>query len=137
MSDRAPYSRIRLSATGPGPFIKVPWDLVHGDEPLSIKELARWVRDAVEADIEKRRRQRYRAYIHPSVWLPILEAFGYRCAYCGASDVPLERDHRIPVSRGGSDDPSNLVPACKPCNVRKGAQDPELWPLVVEPWYAE
>lgn len=29
-------------------------------------------------------------------------------------------DHITPVSRGGTDDPSNLQPACRACNARKG-----------------
>jgi 5-methylcytosine-specific restriction endonuclease McrA len=42
-------------------------------------------------------------------------------------------DEPLPVSRGGTDDPSNLVPACKPCNVRKSNQSPDGWPLLIEP----
>lgn len=30
-------------------------------------------------------------------------------------------DHVIPISRGGTDLPSNLVVACRPCNLRKGS----------------
>ena len=74
-----------------------------------------------------------RGYVSDAVWLPILAAFGNRCAYCGASDVPLEKDHRVPVSKSGSNDPDNLVPACKPCNVRKGASDPDGWPMLRAP----
>ena len=29
-------------------------------------------------------------------------------------------DHLVPKARHGSDDPSNLVAACRPCNSRKG-----------------
>jgi 5-methylcytosine-specific restriction endonuclease McrA len=40
------------------------------------------------------------------------------CVYCGG---PFEHvDHVIPASRGGTDDPDNLVPACTPCNTSKG-----------------
>lgn len=41
-----------------------------------------------------------------------------RCAYCGAEDAG-HVDHLIPLARGGSAFPSNLVPACRPCNQRK------------------
>ena len=41
---------------------------------------------------------------------------GHRCAYCGAEGVPLELDHVVARSRGGSDRISNRVPACIPCN---------------------
>lgn len=42
---------------------------------------------------------------------------GTRCTYCGAPATEL--DHVIPWSRGGTTEPGNLAPACKPCNSRK------------------
>ena len=33
----------------------------------------------------------------------------------------VEADHLIELDRGGSNDPDNLVPSCKPCNARRGA----------------
>jgi len=57
----------------------------------------------------------------------ILERDGYRCAYCGASDGPLECDHILPVSKGGGHDPSNLIAACFDCNRSKGAKTIEEW----------
>jgi len=50
----------------------------------------------------------------------LLEKWGRRCAYCGAKDVPMEVDHIVPRSRGGSDRISNLTLACHTCNQRKG-----------------
>lgn len=48
-----------------------------------------------------------------------------RCAICfTALRGKFEIDHRMPLSRGGSNDPSNLQLACKPCNLRKRAKDP-------------
>lgn len=52
----------------------------------------------------------------------VLERSGRHCAYCTTTHVPLELDHVIPRTRGGSNRPSNLVPACRPCNQRKGNQ---------------
>ncbi len=43
--------------------------------------------------------------------------WGNKCRYCGADATSI--DHRIPLSRGGSHWPSNLVPACGDCNCRK------------------
>ena len=43
------------------------------------------------------------------------------CAYCGESK-PLTRDHKIPITRGGTDDITNIVPACMRCNSRKGTR---------------
>jgi 5-methylcytosine-specific restriction endonuclease McrA len=48
---------------------------------------------------------------------------GHRCAYCG-NGAPLQLDHIIPVSKGGSSDPGNLQSLCVPCNRAKGASLP-------------
>lgn len=60
-------------------------------------------------------------------WRSILKAHGYRCTYCGTKQsltVRLTRDHYIPLSKGGSNFASNIVPACRPCNGAKHARDP-------------
>jgi 5-methylcytosine-specific restriction endonuclease McrA len=49
----------------------------------------------------------------------------HACAYCGMSGMPLELDHVVPRSRGGSDRESNRVPACHRCNQQKGNQSIE------------
>jgi 5-methylcytosine-specific restriction endonuclease McrA len=54
----------------------------------------------------------------------------YRCQYCGrmASELrpreSLTRDHLIPLSRGGTNDWTNVVTACSPCNTRKASALP-------------
>lgn len=55
------------------------------------------------------------------------------CRYCGgkAPDVVLTVDHVIPVALGGSDDPTNLVAACKDCNAGKTSSSPDA-PLVAD-----
>ena len=52
----------------------------------------------------------------------LLEKFHRTCIYCGAENVPLEIEHLIPKSRGGSNRVSNLAIACRPCNQAKGNQ---------------
>src|SRR5215467_4200856 len=52
----------------------------------------------------------------------LLEKWRRTCAYCGATDVPLEVEHIIPKARGGTDRVSNLTLACVPCNQSKGQQ---------------
>jgi hypothetical protein len=53
--------------------------------------------------------------------------FDYRCAYCGVSEshvgAELTVDHFQPSSRGGTDDPANLVYSCFTCNNLKA----DLW----------
>jgi 5-methylcytosine-specific restriction endonuclease McrA len=48
---------------------------------------------------------------------------GRRCVYCGSA-LGIENatlDHVIPLCRGGSHLPGNLVSACQPCNQLKGS----------------
>ncbi|MDQ2905206.1 MAG: RNA-guided endonuclease IscB [Chloroflexota bacterium] len=52
----------------------------------------------------------------------VLEKWQRKCAYCDAREVPLEIEHIVPKSRGGSNRTSNLTLACHPCNKRKGQQ---------------
>lgn len=52
-------------------------------------------------------------------WEEIQYLFGHRCAYCGEV-TKLTQDHLIPISKGGTHDCGNIVPACQPCNSRKG-----------------
>lgn len=53
----------------------------------------------------------------------ILRRDDHTCQYCGgkAPDVTLHVDHIIPVTLGGTDLPSNLVAACKDCNLGKSS----------------
>ncbi|MGL5922118.1 HNH endonuclease [Chroococcidiopsis sp.] len=51
--------------------------------------------------------------------------FDNKCVYCG--ELATSIDHFIPLSKGGTDTLSNLVPACCRCNGRKTDFDPELW----------
>jgi len=50
----------------------------------------------------------------------LLEKWSRRCVYCGKENVPLQIEHIIPKSRGGSDRVGNLTLACVPCNQKKG-----------------
>lgn len=52
-------------------------------------------------------------------WLDKVALLGGCCIYCGRSDLPLCRDHKVPLTRGGTNDIGNVVPACRPCNSRK------------------
>lgn len=54
------------------------------------------------------------------------------CFYCGCrvgreAETRWEADHFIPVSRGGTNDPSNIVIACMPCNRSKHDKMPWDW----------
>lgn len=51
----------------------------------------------------------------------------HRCMYCGMEfhGTELTRDHIQPRSRGGRDRWTNVVTACKRCNLHKGGRTPE------------
>lgn len=55
----------------------------------------------------------------------LLEKWGRKCAYCGRTDVPMEIEHIVPKSRGGTDRVSNLTLACRRCNQKKGNRTAE------------
>ncbi|MHA2231047.1 MAG: RNA-guided endonuclease IscB, partial [Candidatus Hodarchaeales archaeon] len=50
----------------------------------------------------------------------LLHKWGRKCAYCGKTKLPLEVEHIIPKSRGGSNRPANLTISCRNCNQKKG-----------------
>jgi len=50
----------------------------------------------------------------------LLAKWGHQCAYCSATGLPLEIDHVIPQSHGGSNRVANLVMTCRACNLAKG-----------------
>ncbi len=50
----------------------------------------------------------------------LLAKWEHRCAYCSATGLPLEIDHVVPRSHGGSDRVANLVIVCRACNLAKG-----------------
>jgi 5-methylcytosine-specific restriction endonuclease McrA len=53
----------------------------------------------------------------------ILRRDGHHCRYCGlgSDEVTITVDHVIPTALGGTDDPSNLVAACRDCNSGKAS----------------
>lgn len=60
-------------------------------------------------------------------WLALIKASRRRCYYCGGKLKKFTIDHFIPITRGGSNWPSNLVVACRPCNSSKSNKMPWEW----------
>ena len=60
------------------------------------------------------------------------------CLYCGKKyhHQLLTRDHVIPLSKGGHDRWSNVVTACRHCNIQKGNRNPDKarMPLLAIPY---
>ncbi len=55
----------------------------------------------------------------------LLEKWVRLCVYCKRKDIPLEVEHIIPKSRGGSNRVSNLTVSCRKCNQKKGSRTGE------------
>ena len=55
----------------------------------------------------------------------IFDAWNGCCAYCGQGADTL--DHVLPVVKGGLTVRTNLIPACRPCNLAKGHQNVLEW----------
>ena len=64
-------------------------------------------------------------YIPGSLKYLVLKEAKFRCLVCGrsADESPLEPDHIVPRSEGGSNDISNLQALCGDCNRYKRASD--------------
>ncbi|MBD2181529.1 RNA-guided endonuclease IscB [Aerosakkonema funiforme] len=50
----------------------------------------------------------------------LLQKWGRKCAYCSVENVPLEIEHILAKSKGGSNRVSNLCLSCHTCNQAKG-----------------
>lgn len=59
-------------------------------------------------------------------WTSIRDAWA-ACAYCGTTEVPLQRDCVLPISRGGRYTLANVVPACRSCNASKCNDEVTSW----------
>ena len=78
----------------------------------------------VRAATIKRRRAAGGQSFTAAEWLALLAHHDGSCAYCGCK-ILIEIDHRIPLTRGGSNLIDNILPACRRCNRRKGTMTEE------------
>ncbi|MER5754803.1 HNH endonuclease [Streptomyces sp. NPDC002088] len=61
-------------------------------------------------------------------WEALKRRHGYRCAYCGVRpEDPLEKDHVVPLTKGGRHAIANILPACGPCNRSKNDAFLAVW----------
>ena len=58
----------------------------------------------------------------PNEWQTILEMYEHRCVYCYQELDHPTQEHIVPIVEGGRHDESNVVPACKSCNSKKGSR---------------
>lgn len=57
-------------------------------------------------------------------WRALCAQYDHTCLRCGQREptIKLTPDHVVPLSRGGSNDISNIQPLCGSCNTSKGAR---------------
>lgn len=76
--------------------------------------------DALQAASARRRaRKSGGSGVSRAEWKQIKDKFKNCCAYCLKRFDKLTMDHVVPLAKGGQHEPSNIVPACRPCNLRK------------------
>jgi len=82
-----------------------------------------------KARAARRRQRRVAAVVNdltPAQWAALKEAW-QGCAYCGATDRPLQKDCVMAISRGGRYTVDNVVPACPSCNTSKCNDEVTGW----------
>jgi 5-methylcytosine-specific restriction endonuclease McrA len=82
-----------------------------------------------KARAARRRQRRVAAVVNdltPEQWAVLKEAW-QGCAYCGATDRPLQKDCVMAISRGGRYTVDNVVPACASCNTSKCNEEVTGW----------
>lgn len=80
-----------------------------------------------------------RAGIPPKLRHEIFQRDEFICQHCGASprkdpSVAIEVDHIVPVSKGGTNEKSNLQTLCNICNAGKGNSMPRE---INDPWFEQ
>lgn len=83
-------------------------------------------RKATYARRRKRRMARVTHDLSDEQWDALKTAWN-GCAYCGATDKPLQRDCVLPISRGGRYTLDNIAPACGSCNASKCNDEVTSW----------
>ena len=78
------------------------------------------------SNMKRRKTERSLAPLSQEDWDFSLKHFNYECAYCGFSGG-VTVDHVIPISRGGTNDRKNIVPACSKCNSSKRDREVMGW----------
>jgi hypothetical protein len=80
-----------------------------------------------------------RVGISKKVRFDVFKRDGFKCMYCGAHppSVLLHVDHIVAVANGGKNAIDNLVTACEPCNLGKGARELSVVPQALADKAAE
>ncbi len=81
-----------------------------------------WTYEGETAEARRKARSEpWRARIPLETRLEVFARDRWRCKICNRTshEAPLEVDHIIPLSRGGTDDKDSLQALCRDCNLDK------------------
>lgn len=101
-------------------------------KPRNAEKMRRWRAANPLAAAAARDRRRAREFGAQGQWTradirEILKLQGRFCFYCSVALTKFECDHFIPLVRGGSNGPENIVLSCGPCNYSKAGRLPWEW----------
>jgi 5-methylcytosine-specific restriction endonuclease McrA len=111
---------------------KRKWNAENGEAALEYQRIYRAehpekVRDNARAAYHRRRARKLAVggtFTAADIQLQYASQNG-KCWWCGCNvKDDFHVDHVIPLARGGSNNPENLVISCAPCNLSKGAKLP-------------
>lgn len=121
------------------------WSTFHGNSELHCVSVVE-DRTNLEAtlalegasDVQNKRKKSNRVGIGPKLRHEIFLRDNFTCKQCGASprkkqSIIIEVDHIMPVSKGGTNDKSNLQTLCDVCNAGKGNS---VQANLSDPWFA-
>jgi len=88
---------------------------------FGLAEIAQAMVELEHVDLTRLQAQQQREQLSASTRVDVLNRDGRRCRMCGRTSavVELHVDHIVPVSRGGTNDMSNLQALCRDCNLGK------------------
>lgn len=88
-----------------------------------------WVSTSRAKVYARRRKRRLSRKVHDLTdeqWAALIGAWG-GCAYCGATNIALQKDCMLPIANGGRYTLANVVPACRSCNASKCSTEVTSW----------
>lgn len=106
-----------------------------GFAKLGLIDSSQWIADGIifsqdfidcnsaQINLKRRQSQMRRYTCHRD---SIYARDNHECVYCGSRER-LSIDHVVPLTKGGTNDFSNLVTACISCNSSKGAKTVDEW----------
>jgi 5-methylcytosine-specific restriction endonuclease McrA len=127
ISNQKRVSKWRLD--NPGKAKKLRQDYYLNNQGEVKSKVSRWVKEnqdranANKHNYEARKFHNGGCHSHLD-WYKVKEEFNFTCLRCGKQEpeIKLTQDHVIPISKGGSNDISNIQPLCHSCNSSKSAK---------------